>query len=81
MNPENSQVPKQSRTPGAVREVIVVQQTMDPTRPKSNFADANIFRSGEGIFILDKNPIWMTPAPDWPLKRKIRADKHIGFLP
>ena len=58
-------MPKQSRTPGAVREVIVVQQKTDPTRPKPDFADAKIFRSAEGIFILDKNPIWMTRAlPD-----------------
>ena len=62
MNPENSQVPKQSRTPGAVREVTVVQQKTDPTRPKPAFADAEDFRSGDDIFILDKNPIWMTPV-------------------
>ena len=37
------------------------KRRFNETERTPGFLQAELFRSGESIFLLDRNPIWMTP--------------------
>ena len=57
------------------------------TKPKESrdFYRRELFRSGDGIFLLDRNPIWMTPRsrPNilFNIHRLIMEFQHETFSP